>query len=268
VLYRWVLIMLLAVVVEPVALAAQTYSEVQPVLPTTNRVLLNRLALEREIHERFRIGFDRELHGHWKEAAAEFTRIISLHPREPQGSTAWYDLGLAQAQMGAYDAASASFNAAINLDDGFIAARANLVSVDLLRNNLSSAWRDADELIARVPASSRALYEHGIVALDNGDAQSALRDFGVLLRREPSYAIGRYDFALAEISVGRLDDAERELRSALTLVPTFARARFALGAVLLRQGKRDQARTAFDQAARDANDLTLRNLAASMKQSI
>jgi len=265
--YRWVLIVLLAAMFQPATLDAQTYSQTRPVPQTTNRAVLGRLALEREIHERFAIGFDRELHGRWKEAAAEFTRILSLRPREPQGSTACYDLGLAQAQMGAYDAASASFNAAINRDDGFIAARANLVSVDLLRNDLGSARRDADDLIARVPASSRALYEHGIVALDNNDAQAALRDFGVLLSRDPSYAIGRYDFALAEIAAGRLDDAERELRSALTLVPTFARARFALGAVLLRQGKRGQARTAFDQAARDANDLTLRNLAASMGQS-
>jgi tetratricopeptide (TPR) repeat protein len=265
--YPWALIVFLAVIFEPVALEAQTYSEAQPVLSTTNRVLLNRLALEREIHERFRIGFDRELHGRWKEATTEFTRIISLHPREPQESTAWYDLGLAQAQTGAYDAATASFHAAVDRDDGFIAARANLVSVDLLRNDLHAARRDADELIVRVPSSSRALYEHGIVALENGNAQAALGDFGVLLRRDPSYAIGRYDFALAEIAIGRLDDAERELRSALALVPTFARARFALGAVLLRQGKHDQARTAFEQAARDANDVTLRNLALSMRQS-
>lgn len=163
-LYRCALIVFLAVVFEPVALEAQTYSEAQPVLSTTNHVLLKRLALEREIHERFRIGFDRELHGRWKEAA--------------------------------------------------------------------------------------------------------LGDFSVLLRRDPSYAIGRYDFALAEIAIGRLDDAERELRSALALVPTFARARFALGAVLLRQRKHDEARTAFEQAARDANDVTLRNLALSMRQSL
>jgi tetratricopeptide (TPR) repeat protein len=268
VLYRLALIVLLAAAFEPSGTDAQTYSEARPVPRTTNHAILVRLAVDREIHERFRIGFDQELHGRWKEAVAEFTRIISLHPREPQDSTAWYNLGLAQAQTGAYGAATASFNAAIEHDDGFIAARVNLVSVDLLRKDLRSAHHDADELIARVPSSSRALYEHGIVALDNGDAQAALRDFDVLLRRDPSYAIGRYDFALAEIAAGRLSDAERELRGALAIVPTFARARFALGAVLLRQGNHDQARTAFDQAAHDANDVTLRNLASSMKQSL
>jgi len=139
----------------------------------------------------------------------------------------------------------------------------NLVAVDLLRDDLISARRDADALLARAPGSARALYDSGVTALRSGDAAAALRDFGALLARDPVYATGRYQFALAEMKAARFDDAERDLRSALALAPGYARARFALGAVLLHEGKRAEAREAFERCAADARDPALKTLADS-----
>jgi tetratricopeptide (TPR) repeat protein len=263
-----VLLALLAANLPPTAALAQTYSDTRPVSSTTDPTTLRALATRREAFERLRIGFEEETRGEWSAASAEFQRVLALHPGEPQGSTANYDLGLAQAQLGSYDTAAASLHAAIALDDGFLAARANLVDVDLLRGDLSAAKEDAEELLARAPSSARALYADGIVALRADDADTALHDFGALLVRNPAYATAHYDLALAQLKADRLDDAERELRSALDSAPAFARARFALATVLLRQGKRDEARLAFDRAARDAADFSLRNIALSMRDSL
>lgn len=248
---------------------AQTYPSTTPVPRTTSAPALRALATQREVEERFRVGLD-ALAGHdWKGAAAEFTRIVALEPPEPKGSTARYDLAIADANLARYDAAASQLRDAIALDPGFLAAMANLVSVDLQRGDLREARSVADRFISLAPDSARALYARGIVALQDGDSATAREDFGKLLRSNPAYAVAHYDLALAEERLGQLDAAERELRAALSLSPTYARAEFALGAVLLRQGRRSEAREAFVRTLNDAaGDPALQNIAAAMRDSI
>lgn len=247
----------------------QTYPMQTPVPRTTSVPVLRGLAVAREIEERFRIGLDAEARGDWKHAAAEFERVLVLNPPEPKGSTAHYDLALAYANLGRNDEAARELRAAIGLDPGFLAAMANLISVDLARGDLADARSVADRYVALDPDSARALYSRGIVALKAGDAATARADFGKLLHQNPSYAVAHYNLALAEERLGRYDAAERELRSALALAPTYARAAFALGAVLLKEGRRREARDAFARATRDAAaDPALANIAAAMRDSI
>ena len=248
---------------------AQTYSTPSPAPRTTSLPVLRDLAVQREIEERFTLGLDAEARGDWKAAAGEFERVVALHPSEPQGSTAHYDLAIAYANLQRDDDAARELRTAITLDSGFLAAMANLVSVDLARGDLQEARRVADRYVMVAPESARALYSRGIVALRSGDAATARDDFGKLLHANPSYAVAHYDLALAEERLGRYDAAERELRSALVLAPGYARARFALGVVLLRKGAHAEARDEFARATHDASgDPALQNIASAMRDSI
>lgn len=260
---------ILATLLSATVALAQTYPSMTPVPRTTSAPALRALATQREVEERFRIGLD-ALAGHdWKGAADEFARVVALNPPEPKGSTARYDLAIADANLGRYDDAARQLRDAIALDPGFLAAMANLVSVDIERGDLREARSVADRFLALAPDSARALYARGIVALRAGDSNTARDDFGKLLQANPSYAVAHYDLALAEERLGHLDSAERELRTALSLSPTYARAEFALGAVLLRQGRRSEARDAFVRTLRDATgDPALQNVAAAMRDSI
>jgi tetratricopeptide (TPR) repeat protein len=259
---------LAAIVLSAVALG-QTYPSTTPIPRTTSAPALRALATQREVEERFRIGLD-ALAGHdWKGAAGEFARIVALDPPEPKGSTARYDLAIADANLQRYDDAARQLRGAIALDPGFLAAMANLVAVDLQRGELREARSIADRFVTLAPDSARALYARGIVALQTGDAATARDDFGKLLRANPAYAVAHYDLGLAEERMGQLDAAERELRAALALSPAYARAEFALGAVLLRQGRRSEAREAFARTLHDAaGDPALQNIAAAMRDSI
>jgi len=252
----------------PLGAAAQPYPGITPIPRTTDPATLHQLATRREIAERIRIGFRAEMGGKWAQAAAEFGRVVALDPPEPQGSTAYYDLGIALGAQNDYAGAASALERAIDLDPGFLAARANLVSVYLLAGNTAAARAAADAFLAVAPGSARALYARGITALRSGDAATTLHDFGALASADPSYAVAHYDIALAEQELGRYDDAERELRSAISLAPAYARARIALGAVLLHEGKKDEARLAFDGAVQSTQDATLRNLAASLRDAI
>ncbi|HEV3092619.1 MAG TPA: tetratricopeptide repeat protein [Candidatus Cybelea sp.] len=248
---------------------AQTYPSAHPVPRTTSVPALRALATQREIEERFTIGIAAESRGDWNAAIAEFERIVALNPPEPKGSTARYDLALAYANAGRYDDAALQLRAAIALDSEFLAAMANLVSVDIARGDINEARRIADRYVAVAPDSARALYSRGIVALHGGDAATAREDFGKLLHTNPSYAVAHYDLALAEERLGRFDAAERELRTALALAPSYARARLALGVVLLREGEHAAARNAFEQAVVDATgDPALQNVAAAMRDAV
>jgi tetratricopeptide (TPR) repeat protein len=259
---------LLAFLLGPVAALAQAYPDIHPIPQTTDAAKLRATAVDREIQERFRIGFQAETRGDWLAAKPEFERILALHPREPLGSSAHYDLALALINLHDLQRAGGEFAAAIRLDPDFLAARANLVTVDLMREDFASARKDADELVARAPASARARYVAGLASIRAGDAAGAVTQFGALLERDPSYAVAHYDLALAEIDLGRFDDAERELRSALNLSPRYARASLALGTVLLRTGKRDQARAAFEECIRASSDPSLTNLATSLRDAV
>ena len=249
--------------------ALQVYNAVTPPPRTTDAGALRALAQTREVHERFSFGLDAERQNRWQAAAAEFERIVSLRPAQPQLSTAYYDLGIAYAHAQRFEDAARAFRSAIAGDPQFLAAMANLIAVDLTRGDLAEARSISDRFAALAPQSARALYSRGIVALRQGDAAAAKSSFSQLLQIDPQYALAHYDFGVAQARAGEYAAAERELRIALDLAPAYDRARFALGAVLLHEGKRAQAREAFDAVARDtAGDAALRNLALAMRDAI
>jgi Flp pilus assembly protein TadD len=248
--------------------AAQVYAPATAVPHTTDLARLRGLAIDREIHERFSRGLAAEERADWAAATTEFERIIILDPAEPRGSTARYDLAIARARSGDYARAIALLDEALRRDPGFLAAAANLVTVYTLAGDLDGARSAADRFVALAPASARARYERGILALRAGDLTTARGDFAALIAGDPAYAVAHYDAALVEIRGGAFDSAEIELQSALAISPSYARARFALGTVYARIGRRDDARAAFDRAARDASDLTLRTLALDLRDRL
>jgi Flp pilus assembly protein TadD len=247
---------------------AQTYPAATDSPRTTDPARLRALALEREIHERFARGLDAEGRADWAAAIPEFERIIALDPPEPKASTARYDLAIACARSGDYARAATLLTEALERDPGFRAAAANLVTVEVLAGDLNAARAAADRFVALAPASARARYERGIVALRAGDLATARDDFRALIAGDPAYALAHYDLALVEIRSARFEAAELELQSALAVDPNYARARFALGTVYVRIGRRADARAAFDRAARDASDVTLRALAVDLRDRL
>ena len=244
------------------------YPGVTPIPRSTDSGTMHAIANDREVAERIHAAFAMLGHNDWSNAAAELEHVVTLHPKEPQGSTAFYDLGLAHAGLGQLDRAASDFQEAIFRDHDFLAARANLVTIELQRNDLGAARKAADELLAIAPGSARGLYERGVVALHANDGKTALGDFQALVSRDPQYAVAHYDLALAEQELGDFPSSERELRAALAISPSYARASIALGAVLLHEGKKDEARAAFDDAIRASSDPALRALATSLRQAI
>jgi predicted Zn-dependent protease len=247
---------------------AQTYSQPTAAPRTTDAAALAQQAHQREIHERFARGVAAEERGDWSAAAAELRRVIALDPPEPKGSTARYDLALAEVHLAHDVVAAGLLEEALHRDPRFAAAAANLVAVQLRRGDVAAARTAADRFVAIAPESVLARYVRGIAALRAGDLATARDDFRALIGSDPTYAVAHYDLALVELRAGRDGAARTELDSALALAPGYARARFALGTVLMRTGKRADARIAFDRCARDAADPALRALAIDLRDKL
>ena len=248
---------------------AQEYGARAPAPRTTSIPALRAIALAREINQRFSIGLDAEGRSDWNKAEPEFERILQLTNAEPEHSTAAYDLANAYAGSRRFGDASRMYKAAIASDPEFLAAYANLVSIDLLRGDLTEARTFADRFVALAPTSARALYSRGLVALHNHDSATAAADFGKLLQSSPSYAVAHYDLGIAETEQNRLNEAQREFETAVRLAPKYARAQFALATVLLKQGRRSEARLALDATIRDsATDIALLNLASALRDAL
>ena len=109
-LFRIAACALLMAAIAPTSVLAQAYPAATPVARTVAPAQLDAIARDREVAERFRRGLDAASHGDWRTSAAEFTRVVSLDPAEPRGSTAQYDLGIALAHIGSYPAAEAAFH--------------------------------------------------------------------------------------------------------------------------------------------------------------
>jgi tetratricopeptide (TPR) repeat protein len=193
---------------------------------------------------------------------------VSLDPPEPRGSTARYDLGIAQARLGQFGPAETSFADALRLDPGFAAAAANLVETALDAGDVAGARRAADQFVAMAPASLRARYSRGLVALKQSDFNTARADFAMVTAASPEYALAHYDLAVTEIRAGDYASAQTELQAALALTPGYARARFALATILLRSDRRAEASADLARVIQDAEDPSLRALAVTLRQRL
>lgn len=259
---------LLLTVLSPSPALAQAYPAATPAARTTSPAQLDAIARDREVVERFRRGLDAAGKADWKTSATEFARVVALDPAEPRGSTARYNLGIADAHIGAYPAAEDAFEGALKLDPGFAAAAANLVETALMAGDTTRARRAADQFIAIAPTSLRARYSRGLVALKQNDYATARTDFAAVTAASPSYALAHYDLAVTEIRAGNYAAAQNELQSALALSPGYARARFALATLMLRDNRRAEASVDLLRVARDAEDPSLRALANTLNERL
>jgi tetratricopeptide (TPR) repeat protein len=132
----------------------------------------------------FAAGYRAQVQGRPAEAITDYKLVLS---KDPRNKLAYYDLGVAQQQLGQNTAAEASYRALLQLDPNYVAALYNLA---ILRT-------------APSPAEAEALYRH-IISLQPNHTGAHL-NLGFLLR-----------------TVGRVEEGNAELRTAVALDPSVA----------------------------------------------
>ncbi|MDE2573092.1 MAG: tetratricopeptide repeat protein [bacterium] len=254
---------LLLLVWLPAAAGAAPYGTETPPPPSTQgreNVDIGRQAQTRRAFVEINEGFALYQRSDMAGAEAKFRAAIARDPDEPQGSTAYYDLGLVLARTGRYDDAGRAFDTALTRDPGIVPAWLGLVYVDLQRRRYADAQRDARAMRASAPSSALARFQEGYAALLDGQYELASNAFASLLPGNANVASLRYNLGLALLHAGRLDDARVEAQHAVALAPAFAKGYFLLGSIALRAGDRTAAARAYAKARQVANDPSMRLL--------
>ncbi|MFQ5878173.1 MAG: tetratricopeptide repeat protein [Acidobacteriota bacterium] len=168
--------------------------------------------------------------------------------KAPTSAVLQYDLGIVLEKAGRGADARRAFEAALDLDPGFSAARAAL-ALRLLREGEPQAaienWKLAERRGALGPASLQA---RGALLARRGEIDAAIRDYREAVRLEPRRADLRADLALLAHRRGLREQALAQIRAALALETDACAPRVALGRIRADGGDPDGAERAFREA--------------------
>ena len=182
------------------------------------------------------------------EAAACYRLLSEMHPQFADG---WFELGLAQQELGELAAAAAALKAGLRLQpaaDGRLSAYAALLQSMGRTDEARSAYRRA---IARSPADSDAHFNLGTVEELVGEHAAALASYRTALELDPPDEARVHNNIGGVLSVmGDLRASAAAYAEAVEADPGLADAWYNLGNVMFAQGSHTQAETHLQRALR------------------
>jgi tetratricopeptide (TPR) repeat protein len=191
----------------------------------------------------------------WEEAVAAFRQAIEKGGQRPP---ALHNLGLALERLGRLDEADAAFgdaagrareDARVMLGWGVVALKRGEYQV--AQGRLSRAR----ELMGDKPAPPLWYWAAALASagLDDADAAHKVAEAGAAAH--PSSAVLRNNLAVLRELAGDAEGAEAMLRAALSEDPSVPQISKNLADVLYRNGRHEEAREAYERAAKLAPDL-------------
>jgi tetratricopeptide (TPR) repeat protein len=233
-----------------------------------------RAALERAKHDPTAetvgtLGLVLHAYEQYDRAAACYERARAIEPAAFQWS---YYLGLAQADAGRADAATAALREALRLAPADVPSRLKLADVLFDRGDTEESRALYAAVIADRPASALAHYGLGRALAARGDGAGAVKSYSRAVELAPQFGAAHYALAMAYRILGDRERAEghlarhREYQGRRPLFDDPLRERIEAqktgpyhhlerGRQLNASGRRDEAIKAFEQALALAPDL-------------
>jgi tetratricopeptide (TPR) repeat protein len=139
--------------------------------------------------------------------------------KRPANARARGNLGTAQLQAGAVEAAAASYAEMVRLDPDNPDARANWAMALLRLGRREAARRELEQAVRLAPRSAQPRYDLGLLERAAGDLRGAAREFEAALQLDPAFAPARHDLATARLALGETAAAQMHLRRYLEARP-------------------------------------------------
>jgi tetratricopeptide (TPR) repeat protein len=190
--------------------------------------------------------------GHIEAAMIQFRIAMRL---DPQGSSAYYRLGLLLKQAGDDPGAERAFRRAIELEPNLAAAHYEQGELLAKRDWQSAMAEFRVALRCRNGNYPEAQNRLGALLLSAGDVKEAEAQLKSALAAWPDFAPAHMNLGLVYESDSRFEAAAAELQRAVRLQPASAEAHYELGKALRRQGNNNGARREFEVALRLNPDL-------------
>jgi tetratricopeptide (TPR) repeat protein len=181
----------------------------------------------------------------YSRAVASYSRAIEL---DPEVASAYYNRGLAHAELGDYDEAISNYTRAIDLDPEDASAYYNRGVVHAELGDYDEAISNYTRAIELDPEVAFAYYNRGLAHADLGDYDAALEDFARAIDLDPEYASAYYNLGVVHGRIGDYDAAISNYTRAIELDPEYASAYYNLGVVHGRIGDYDAAISNYTRA--------------------
>ncbi len=175
-------------------------------------------------------------------------------------------LGEALAAVGKYDAAVEQFENALKIEPDSVPAYLDLGLVAIAQEDYGAAERfllrvveltESDDMSNVNIMRDTALYNLGLVALENEEYEDAIAYFKNALRIRKDASDTYYYLAEAYLGLGETDAAKDQLLIALEFDPNYPEAHFLMGEIYLSEGDEAKASEEFRKAADLAPDVDI-----------
>ncbi len=162
-------------------------------------------------------------------------------------SFAGHNLGNLYARLGDAERAERYYRTAVEIDDLFYPAKANLAVLLNSQGRNEEAEQLLREIVAEYPEQYDAAYSLGLLLAELNRLDEAVEYLGRASAGMPERARARYNYGLALQSVGRMREAEAALRRALDVEPENIDFLFALADHYVKRGELRRALTLADR---------------------
>jgi tetratricopeptide (TPR) repeat protein len=151
-----------------------------------------------------------------------FKQNLEAATLNPADASAHYQLGLIYQKRGEQDAALASFQRAVEIDQREVDAHYQLGRIARQQGRLDEAIRHFEDVVRLEPSHSQneIWRETGLVYYDAGQFQDALDMFDKFLGKRPSDAEAQYWRGMTLHKLGRESEAAQEMQNCVESVRT------------------------------------------------
>jgi len=152
--------------------------------------------------------------GEHERAVADFTEVVRLEPRYPNG---YRNLGVALRKLGKEADAAAAFTNGLATYPGDEAMRLGRAAANAKLGRTEEALADLDAVLAVKPDLVEARANRGMLLMMKGEPARAIDDFGAALRANPTLGGVYLNRSLALRALGRYGEALADVDAALRL---------------------------------------------------
>jgi len=144
---------------------------------------------------------------------------LSLQKRAPEPERIYNNMGMAYASRGRIEDALTSYEKALRIDPGFVAAHINMGFSLNKEGRNDEANYHFEEAIRLNPGSQAAYFNFGNALFNQGDIDAAVGHYLKSLQLNPAFAESHNMLGLAFISKGQLEAAVEHFNRAVELKP-------------------------------------------------
>lgn len=180
-----------------------------------------------------------------------YGKALSLKSDYPP---AFYNRGVAHANLGQYEKAIADYNEALRLKPDFTEAYNNRGNALSQLGKYEKAFADYNEALRLKPDLATAYLNRGVTQANLGQYEKALADYNEALRLKPDLAKAYLNRGETYTKLGKYEKAFSDYNEALRLKPDYADVYYNRGAGRNRLGQHEAAIADFDEALRLKSD--------------